>query len=137
LGGGFGRRLFRNVVFGRGDVVRDRHRRWMVAGMGGSHGRRKQKHDHDGRRSHNVRKSQLHSHAFTYHGSAILTRFIRGVSKSRMFIPAGGNLQKFLAKSSLLQSAIGLGLKSAVAVNFDFLNFQAATNARVIRSVPR
>jgi hypothetical protein len=95
LGGGFGRRLFRNVVFGRGDVVRDRARRRVVAGMGGSHGWRKQKCDHDGRRSHNARKSLLHSHAFTYHGSAILTRFIRGVSKSRVFTPAGGNLQKF------------------------------------------
>jgi hypothetical protein len=31
--------------------------------MGGSHGRRKQKHDHDGRRSHNARKSLLHCHA--------------------------------------------------------------------------
>ena len=57
----------------------------VVAGMGGSHGRRKQKHDHDGRRSHKTRKSQLDSHAFTYHGPAILTRCIRGVSESRVF----------------------------------------------------
>ena len=66
-------------------MVRDRHRRWVVAGMGGSHGRRKQKHDHDGRRSHKTRKSQLDSHAFTYHGPAILTRCIRGLSGSRVF----------------------------------------------------
>jgi len=63
LGGGFGCCLFRKVVFGRGDVVRDRYRRWVVAGMGGRHGRRKQKHDHGGRRSYNARKSLLHSHA--------------------------------------------------------------------------
>jgi hypothetical protein len=65
LGGGFGRCLFRNVLCRRGDVVRDRARRWVVAGMGGSHGRRKQKCDHDGRRSHNARKSLLHFHVAT------------------------------------------------------------------------
>jgi hypothetical protein len=56
----------------------------MVAGMGGSHGRRKQKRDHDGGRPHNVRKSQLHSHASSYHGSAILTRWFPGFNESKL-----------------------------------------------------